>query len=86
MKRTQRNVFLAGLLALSLSACSSWGGWRNPFGGSSSNAPAATSAPATSAPAASAPAPSAPASSGTESTTEKPATNGSGTATNGQRP
>lgn len=68
MKRTQRNVFLAGLLVLSLSACSSWGGWKNPFGsgGTSSSAPAA--------------------SSGTEGSTEKPATNGSGAATNGQRP
>jgi hypothetical protein len=48
MKRTQRNVFLAGLLVLSLSACSSWGGWKNPFslGGSTpAAAPASSGTP-----------------------------------------
>jgi hypothetical protein len=47
MKRTQRSVFLAGLLVLSLSACSTWGGWRNPFGGFGSGG-AASNGPATS--------------------------------------
>jgi hypothetical protein len=72
MKRTQRSVFLAGLLVLSLSACSTWGGWRNPFGGSGP-AGATSSGPTT---------------SGTEGAapggTDKQGA--SGAASNGQRP
>jgi hypothetical protein len=72
MKRTQRSVFLAGLLVLSLSACSTWGGWRNPFGGSGS-AGAISSGPTTSGTEGAAP-------TGTDKQ------GASGAASNGQRP
>lgn len=72
MKRTQRSVFLAGLLVLSLSACSTWGGWRNPFGGPGSSG-ATSNGPTTSGAEGAAPA-----------GTDKPGANGA--TSNDQRP
>jgi hypothetical protein len=84
MKRTQRNVFLAGLLVLSLSACSSWGGWKNPFGsGGASSAPTSSGADGAAGAGGGAGTSGA---AGTTGSSEKPTTNGNGATTNSQQP
>jgi hypothetical protein len=84
MKRTQRNVFLAGLLVLSLSACSSWGSWKNPFGsGAASSTPTSSG---TEGAAGTGGAAGTSGGAGTSGSSEKPTTNGNGAPTNGQRP